>query len=293
MDNDRIEKTIELRATRHRVWQAINNPKDFGTWFGLGEALTLEGDFVPGARVIGVWDVGGREVRELFFTVDEVVPDSLLAFRWVPYEIPEGDDPAKHPTTRIELRLEDCAIGTRVVISEAGFAALPADKQYKREQNAGGWEIQAQAIACHVLGVVEAAVEHRIAHPPTEVFRAITDPAQLARYFADATGPLASGAKVEWSWDGGHATLTCGQFADGATIGFAWHGAGCPTKVTLSLRPEGAGTRLSIHEAPFPLTDDGARTAVAQTQLWTRFAVALGAHLEHGLGLRSGTPHGA
>ena len=288
MNNDRVEKTIELRAPRHRVWQAINNPKDFGTWFGLGEPLTLEGDFVPGARVMGVWNVGGREMRELFFTVEEVVPDTLLAFRWNPYEIPAGDDPANHPTTRIELRLEDCAIGTRLVVSEAGFAALPADKQNKREQNAGGWEIQVQAIACHVLGGVEAAVEQHIARAPADVFRAITDPAQLARYFADATGPLANGAKVEWRWGDQRAEIECGQFADDATIGFAWNGAGTRTKVTLSVFADDAGTRLSIHEAPFPLTDDGARKAVAQTALWTRFAVGLAAHLEHGLGLRHG-----
>ena len=57
---DRFERQIELRASRSRVWRAISSPVEFGTWFGLGDKLTLDGDFVPGAKIIGVWDLGGR-----------------------------------------------------------------------------------------------------------------------------------------------------------------------------------------------------------------------------------------
>jgi len=92
MDNDRVEKTIELKAPRSRVWRAISNGKDFGTWFGLGSPLELVGDFVPGAVISGTWTVDGREVNEPFCTIEKVEPERLLAFIWVPYELAPGDD---------------------------------------------------------------------------------------------------------------------------------------------------------------------------------------------------------
>jgi len=45
MNTDRIEKKILLRAPRARVWRALTNSKEFGTWFGM----TFDGPFRPGA----------------------------------------------------------------------------------------------------------------------------------------------------------------------------------------------------------------------------------------------------
>jgi uncharacterized protein YndB with AHSA1/START domain len=44
---DRIEKEIVLRAPQSRVWRALANAEEFGTWFGM----KLEGTFAPGGRV--------------------------------------------------------------------------------------------------------------------------------------------------------------------------------------------------------------------------------------------------
>ncbi len=38
-----------LRAPRDRVWRAISEAKQFGTWFGVA----LEGEFAAGARLTG------------------------------------------------------------------------------------------------------------------------------------------------------------------------------------------------------------------------------------------------
>ncbi|MFL5414572.1 MAG: hypothetical protein ACJ78Y_01155, partial [Myxococcales bacterium] len=46
---DRIQKTVFLRAPLERVWRAISDPGEFGTWFGVA----LDGPFVAGARVTG------------------------------------------------------------------------------------------------------------------------------------------------------------------------------------------------------------------------------------------------
>ena len=292
-DLDRVEKTIELRAPRSRVWRAISTAKEFGTWFGLGEPLKLEGDFVPGAQIIGHWPAGDREIRELFCTIERVEPEHLLSFHWVPYEIPTGDDPARHPTTRIELRLEDIPIGTRLTVSESGFARLPADKQYTRDRNGMGWAIQVQAIAQHVLGGITVKVEDRIARPAADVFEAIVDPAKMAQYFISrGSARLAPGTKVDWEWSdvGAKLAIEVAQLEPDAKIGFAWSATGVPTKVTLMLAPDGDATKIVATEGPFALTDEGAARAMGQTQGWTDFCCCLKAYLQHGINLRLGKP---
>lgn len=290
---DRVERTIELRAPRARVWRAISNGKDFGTWFGLGEPLTLEGDFVPGAKIMGVWGTGKAAARELFCTIDEVEPERLLAFRWLPYEIPPGEDPATHPTTRIEFRLEDTEIGTRLTVSESGFSRLPADKQYTRDRNGRGWAVQVQAVAAHVLGGATVRVEERIARPVADVFEAIVDPAKMAQYFISrGSGRIAAGAIVEWEWEdvGAKLSIEIGQFEPNAKIGFSWSASGLPTKVTLVVAADGPNaTKLTALEAPFALTDEGVARALEQTRGWTDFCCSLKAYLVHGINLRRGT----
>lgn len=50
MSTDKIEKQILLRAPRKRVWRALSDSTEFGTWFGL----RFDGPFAPGARMRGV-----------------------------------------------------------------------------------------------------------------------------------------------------------------------------------------------------------------------------------------------
>lgn len=290
-DRDRVEKTIELRAPRDRVWRAISNAQEFGTWFGVGEPLKLQGDFVPGARIMAQW--AGRPSPEWFFTIDVVDPERLLAFRWVPYEIPKGDDPAKHPTTRIEMRLDDTPTGTRLTIVESGFAKLPADKQYKREQNGLGWAIQAESIAQHVLGGVTVKVEDRIARSVGDVFDAVLDPVKLSQFFTSrASGRIELGAKLDWEFAdvGAKLAIEVGQLDANSKIGFAWSATGIPTKVTLIFERDGDGTKLIASEGPFSLTEEGVARAMQQTQGWTSFCCCLKAYLLHGINLRLGKP---
>src|SRR5207247_5653646 len=44
---DRIEKRVVLRAPRTRVWRALTNAAEFGTWF----RVKLEGAFAEGKPV--------------------------------------------------------------------------------------------------------------------------------------------------------------------------------------------------------------------------------------------------
>ncbi|MDQ3339657.1 MAG: SRPBCC domain-containing protein [Myxococcota bacterium] len=288
-DPDRVEKTIELRAPRSRVWRAISNGKDFGAWFGLGTPLTLVGDFVPGARISGEWMVDGKPVHEHFCTIEKVEPERLLSFAWVPYELSPGDDPAKHPTTHVELRLEDIPDGTRLTVVESGFAKLPADKQYKRDENGEGWALQVHSIGAHVLGLVPVRVEYAIERPVADVLDAIVDPAKMAQYFISrGSGPMTSGAKLTWHWDDVSASATVRvREASGDRITFLWAAGGAPTQVTLALTADGTKTKLVATEDPFERSEAGVARALQQTQGWTDFCCSLRAYLHHGVNLRA------
>lgn len=290
MNEDRFERTIELRAPRSRVWRAISNGRDFGTWFGLGTPLELTGDFVPGAKIAGTWTVDGRRVEEHFCTIEEVEPERALVFRWCPYEVPPGEDHAAHPTTRIELRLEDITGGTRLTVVESGFAKLPADKQYKRGENADGWALQLHSIAQHVLGRITVKVEDRIARPVAEVLEAIVDPAKMSQYFLSrGSGWMTTGAKLDWEWADAAAKLAIHvRSVEPDKVTFLWSATGSPTQVTLALAPDGDGTKLTATELPFELSEEAAARAIGQTQGWTDFCCCLKAYLQHGIDLRAG-----
>src|SRR3569833_90045 len=58
--SDRIEKKMLLRAPLDRVWGAISEAKQFGSWFGV----RFDGEFAAGAGVHGErWRLGCRRVR--------------------------------------------------------------------------------------------------------------------------------------------------------------------------------------------------------------------------------------
>jgi uncharacterized protein YndB with AHSA1/START domain len=145
--SDRIEKQIELAATPARVWRALSNAHEFGTWFGA----KLEGDFVPGATIRGLLTFAGLEHVTLEMVIERVEKERLLAFRWHPFAIDPAVDYSHEATTLVELRLEPSATGTRLVVTESGFDKLPPERRAKAfEMNAGGWATQLEKIARHV-----------------------------------------------------------------------------------------------------------------------------------------------
>lgn len=147
--SDRIEKEVVLRAPRARVWQAIGDSREFGTWFNF----EAEGPFEPGKALAVTMTEPGWEGTEFVLFVERVEPESHLSFRWHPGVPEPGSDLANEPTTLVSFDLEDVPEGTRLRIVESGFDALPvARRDGARRTNAEGWTIQAERIARHVEG---------------------------------------------------------------------------------------------------------------------------------------------
>ena len=155
MANDYIEKKIVLRAPRSRVWRAVANAEEFGTWFGA----RFDAPFRAGARVSGAIvptkvdaEVAAmqkpHEGQPMEITVVTLEPERALAFRWHP-GIPEpGSDLASEPSTLVEITLDDApGGGVLLTIRESGFEAVPLAKRAKVfESNQDGWEHQLKLI---------------------------------------------------------------------------------------------------------------------------------------------------
>ena len=149
MQENRIEKRIELKAPVSRVWKALTNHEEFGQWF----RLKLDGPFVPGQVSTGHVTYPGYEHLKWEAIVQQMEPERLFSFTWHPYAVDPAVDYSKEEPTLVEFRLTPAAGGTVLTLSESGFEKVPA---HRREEaflrNSGGWAIQMENIRSHVGG---------------------------------------------------------------------------------------------------------------------------------------------
>jgi len=144
---DRIEKRIELRAPRARVWRAIANATEFGAWFGV----QLEGAFAPGATIRGRLTIPRYDHLTLEIQVEQVEPERYFSYRWHPYAIDPKVDYSSEPTTLVEFQLDEIAGGTAVTIVESGFDRIPLARRAEAyRMNDNGWAGQIKNLARYV-----------------------------------------------------------------------------------------------------------------------------------------------
>ncbi len=151
---DRIEKITVLRAPRERVWHAISDAKQFGSWFGVD----FDGPFVAGQHLTGriVPTSVDAEIaksqepyrgRAFDFTIDRIEPMRLFSFRWHPFAVDPNVDYSKESTTLVEFVLEEVAEGTKLIITESGFDNVPLERRAKAfAMNEQGWAAQTKLV---------------------------------------------------------------------------------------------------------------------------------------------------
>jgi len=167
---DRIEKQLTLRAPVSRVWKAIADAKEFGSWFGF----QIEGEFVAGKTIRGTFNGPFDEAalvahqkslgikpskiklpppNSVFCTVERIEPERYFSFRWIPYGIDAEADVEHEPTTLVEFTLEPAPEGTHLTIVESGFDRVPEHRRARAfRMNEGGWAGQAENIRKYVEG---------------------------------------------------------------------------------------------------------------------------------------------
>ncbi len=152
--SDRIEKSAVLRAPLDRVWRAVGDSAQFGTWFGM----KIDGPFVEGATVLGVMsptavdeDVAAQQApyagEPCPLEIVTVDPPRKLAFRWNALPDPEFAD----IKTLVELTLTEVDDGVLLEIVESGFDALPVSHRSTAfDNNSGGWAAQLRLVGRYV-----------------------------------------------------------------------------------------------------------------------------------------------
>ena len=143
MSTDRIEKRVVLRAPRSRVWRALSDAKEFGTWF----RLTVDGPFVAGTTVRGRHDAFKVEMR-----IERIEPERYFSYRWHPYPKDPAKDYAEEPMTLVEFTLEDAeGGGTALTIVESGFDKIPLARRAEAfRMNTQGWGGQIKNLTAYV-----------------------------------------------------------------------------------------------------------------------------------------------
>jgi uncharacterized protein YndB with AHSA1/START domain len=145
--SDRIEKSVLLKAPRSRVWRALTDAREFGTWF----RVSLSGRFEAGKTVFGQITSPGYEHIRVEIAVERIEPETLFAYRWHPYPIDPDVDYSTEPTTLVEFRLEEAGGHTTLTVVESGFERIPASRRAEAfRMNTNGWEGQLRNIQAHV-----------------------------------------------------------------------------------------------------------------------------------------------
>jgi uncharacterized protein YndB with AHSA1/START domain len=158
MNTDRIEKKVLLRASRERVWRALADSTEFGTWFGM----KFDGPFAPGACMRGVISPttvdaevanAQKEYEGMPFeiTIERMEPERLFSFRWHPFAVERGVDYSAEPTTLVAFELEEATGGIMLTVTESGFDRIPLARRAKAfAANEGGWGMVVKLIEQYV-----------------------------------------------------------------------------------------------------------------------------------------------
>lgn len=151
---DQIKKVTTLRAPRERVWRAVSDAKQFGTWFGVA----FDQPFTPGAKLTGSItptkvDPAVAKSQEPYsgrtfeFSVEAIEPMRMISFRWHPFAVDPNTDYSSEPTTLIVFELDEVPEGTRLTITESGFDKIPLHRRAEAfKMNEGGWEMQTKLL---------------------------------------------------------------------------------------------------------------------------------------------------
>lgn len=147
LEQDQIEKVVELAAPIARVWQALTDHREFGEWFGV----RLDNPFEVGVTTTGNITHPGHEHMQWVSVTEQMDHERLFVFSWPPSAIDPDTQYDEDAKVSVEFRLESQGQGTRLTITETGFQLFPESKRLEvLRSNTEGWNIQAANIAGYV-----------------------------------------------------------------------------------------------------------------------------------------------
>lgn len=130
---DVIKREIIVKAPKERVYKAITDPEQITHWF----PDEISGSLEVGKQAVFTFDGYGKNS----ILVVDAQPFNHFAYRWIPGSANIVDDLTTVQTTLVEFHLTESGTGTKITLTESGFASLPADIAEKSlKENSGGWD---------------------------------------------------------------------------------------------------------------------------------------------------------
>jgi uncharacterized protein YndB with AHSA1/START domain len=127
-----ITRTLELAHPQEKVWAAVSTVDGITSWFGDH----VVGELTPGHDVHMTWD---ENDMKSVLSIKVIDPMSVFAYSWGINGTPEGDP----RQTYVEFALEPTASGTRLTVTESGFAQLPDEwLEASYQGNTEGWRAE-------------------------------------------------------------------------------------------------------------------------------------------------------
>ena len=143
--NDKIVKVVDLDAPVSRVWTALTDHVEFGTWF----RVALDQRFEAGKKSTGRMTFPGHENVTWAATIDRMETERLFSFRWC--DDGSAEDRGNQAEILTEFHLDKTPEGTRLTITESGFAALPEHRRDELLQSCrNGWDMQVENLAAYL-----------------------------------------------------------------------------------------------------------------------------------------------
>ena len=140
---DEIRRELVVEAPIEQVWEALTNAEHLSKWFGD----SAEVDLRPDGRARFGWSEFNDSSEAIVEVVDR---PSRFSFRWE--ALP--DTPVEQASTLVEFSLESVGEGTRLILVESGFAALPEDAyDHRFEENSSGWTAELKDLSVYLAAV--------------------------------------------------------------------------------------------------------------------------------------------
>jgi uncharacterized protein YndB with AHSA1/START domain len=137
-----ITRTLDLAHAPERVWAALTTIDGLTQWFGS----KAEGEVAPGLEVRMRFEEFDHNTT---LAIKVVEPMSTFSYCWPIAGAPE-DDPRR---TYVEFTLEPTDEGTRLTVTESGFAQLPDAWLDSYQGNTEGWREELNEL----VGYLDAA----------------------------------------------------------------------------------------------------------------------------------------
>lgn len=135
-----ITRTLDLPHPQEKVWDALTTLDGMTGWFGSH----AEGEIAPGHDVLMRWEEYDAEGT---LAIKVVEPMAVFAFCWGISGAPESDP----RQTYVEFVLEPTASGTRLTVTESGFAQLPDEwLEPSYQGNVEGWRAELGELAAYL-----------------------------------------------------------------------------------------------------------------------------------------------